>query len=274
MSAYLIATGKVRSFPRGAFATGFAIVKKRTDENTTLIAFSYSFLVPFLQRVNQGLESFIQNEKDVTQNDIADVVAAALRESSIQFADAMSRVAVQTAVATLLYSQRQHKVWGARLDATVFSWDLYPRLHQKYFGDALERLRLPRFISSLLGPKPSDSDVSLFQTKITSAAALEDNIKANVIAYIGHVVVDTGRILIEGKPLAQDPTNVAVKKPRTKKQLIVAQFVRRTCTLLACALLAGTGRSLKADVGEYWGDMIGSVLGPIVATQVIAKLQL
>jgi hypothetical protein len=281
MSAYLVATGNVRVFPKNTFASGYSIFVKRRNENTTLIAVSYSFLVPFLQRVNQGLENFIQNEKDVTQSDILEVVSVALRDSAIQYTDAMSRVAVQTAVAVMLHSKRADKAWGARLESTVHAWDLFPRLHQKYFGDLLEKLHLPRFISSLLGPKPTDSDVALFKTRISATAAFEDNVKGNVIAFIGHVVVDSARILIEGKDLAAPstvplPKDADVKKAavvsKSKGKMVRDQFVRRLCSLLACATLAAAGRIVKADVGEYWGDMIGTVVGPMVAAAVLKKL--
>lgn len=284
MSSYLVANRNLRSFPTNTFTTGYAIYQKRKNENTTLIAFSYSFLVPFLQRLNEGLDAFIQTNRDVTNSDVVVLVRSALQVSVVQYTDAMGRIAVQTAAAMLLHSKRGDKAWGSRLESTVHSWDYFPRLHQKYFGDALETLRLPRFIASLLGPKPTDSDIALFKTNISAVAAFEDNIKGNVIGFVGHVVVDSVRILIEGKDLsaAKPASAAAAADPATAKAVVAAtkpkarllrdQFIRRLCNLLACATLAAAGRAAKADVGEYWGDMVGTVVGPMVAAAVIRRI--
>lgn len=281
MSSYLVATRNLRRFPTNTFTTGYAIYQKRKNENTTLIAFSYSFLVPFLQRLNEGLDVFIQTNREVTNSDVVALVRSALQVSLIQYTDAMGRIAVQTGAAMLLHAKRGDKAWGSRLESTVHSWDYFPRLHQKYFGDALEALRLPRFIASLLGPKPTDSDIALFKTNVSAVAAFEDNIKGNVIAFVGHVVVDSVRVLIEGKDLAagkpaaaaaEDPAKAVVAATKPKARLLRDQFIRRLCNLLACATLAAAGRAAKADVGEYWGDMVGTVVGPMVAAAVIRKI--
>lgn len=256
MSAfYLLIHGKkegLRVFPPHGF-TEKTIAEKRLRENTTVAALSYNVLLPFLTRVNKAVEAHIDEATEVTGEQFLNIAKQSSIQTAVSFTDFSARVAVQTGMAAFLVSQKK-----PICDAVVYSWDMYPRLHRKYFGDVLQKLHLPRFIAGLLGPESQSTDLAVFQTNVAPEAAFEDSIKRHVLYAAADVIVDTGRALIESE---------------TKLRTIVSRLILHSTVLLSKAGGAAAGRAIKGDVGEYWGEYVGIFTAPYLAAKIVFAIQ-
>jgi len=122
----------------------------------------------------------------------------------------------------------------------------------------LAKLYLPRFIATLLGPKTNPSDLDFFRTpSLSPIVVLEDSFKRNVIATTADVIVDSVKAL-----LFQNNKGTAILK----------SVVMHSSLLVSHGAGAVVGHSIKGDVGEYWGERLGSIFGALIAVQLLAKL--
>jgi len=282
-ATYLITTDKQRTFPVNVFVSSTAIAQKRFRENTSALAISYLLLLPWLQRVNQRLEAHIEKSRDVTTEELKVILQASSKDAAIQFADAISRIALGTGIACLLYTFRQENKIGPHFEATVYCWDMYPRLNQLYLGNLLEAIRIPRFLSSIFGPATQAEDKKVFQVEVTASAAVQDALKSQIIQYVANILVDAARIAVLPPPTPGRAYEMSTRSTMTgslppapvpsKRKRLSAACVRRTMELLWSCAGAGAGRVAGADTGEFWGSMLGMVVGSVLAARISYNLK-
>jgi hypothetical protein len=252
MSCYALATGKGRQFPAHGY-TSKSILQTRLRENTTGAALSLTVVIPFLQRVNKSVEQHIDAGVEITSKDILNIAQDAGKQTLFSFVEASSRTGCQALIASVMIDKQD-----AYLNSVVYSWDMYPRLHQKYVGDFLSKLHLPRFIATLLGPKTQSADLDFFRAPTAGAAVIfEDCVKRNAIAAAADMIVDTAKALLFQS---------------NKVTVVINRAVLHSTVLVARGAGAVAGHAAKSDVGEYWGERIGSVVGALVAVQLIVKI--
>lgn len=255
-AAYILPYSVTRSVPPHGF-TQRSLCRKRLTENSSSLAITVGFLLPALQRINQRLDKHVADASDVDMAELLSIFSECGAEAAIQFADRLARVGVQTAFACALLKSR-----NGVANSMVYLWDLYPRLHQRYVGEVLRLLRLPRFLSSLLGGTPTPIDVSFLESRTNSFGAFEDSLKRNTVFLVGDVVVDTVRI-----------TLTKTSSEAQKVSCIAQTVVMRVATCLASACGAAAGRWVNAERGEYWGEVIGMALTPMFVLQLTNKLK-
>ncbi|KEG10239.1 hypothetical protein DQ04_04001040 [Trypanosoma grayi] len=253
---YVLA-GSGRLFPNRGFTSG-AIVRKRFAENTTTLALTVGFVMPTMMKIHQQLDGYLEEGLDMQLGDVVDVMVAAGKEHLLQFADLLARVAVQTGVSCALI--RSRTAYG---DSVVYLWDVYPQLHQNYVGALLRFLRLPPFLSTLLGPRVSPDDLSVFEMSITPLAAMEDCSKRNALHLVSDVVVDTVGFCVEWK--------VSAKSDKKPTALAVRVVMHVTVALMKVGG-ATAGRAAAGARGEYWGELAGAAAAPLVFGQLSALL--
>ncbi|CBZ23592.1 conserved hypothetical protein [Leishmania mexicana MHOM/GT/2001/U1103] len=237
---------------RSALHHGYSmhtLARKRFRENTSALAVTVGFVLPALNGVNKQLDKHVDAGTDVSMDELLQIFAKSGKDAAALYADRMARIACQTGLACALIESK-----SAYCNAAVYLWDLYPRLHQRYVGAVLSWLRIPVFVSSLLGPHPTTQDVAFLQARVSGVCALEDSLRRDTITLFGDLLVDTARILIR-----RDVDNPS--------EAIARQAVLRVTVTLVGAVGAGVGRAAAGERGEYWGNIAGVMAGPAVAVQ-------
>ncbi|GET85972.1 hypothetical protein, conserved [Leishmania tarentolae] len=223
---------------------------KRFRENTSALAVTVGFILPTLTGVNKQLDKHVDSGTDVSLDELLQIFAQSGKDAALLYADRMARIACQTGLACALIESQSAYGNGA-----VYLWDLYPRLHQRYVGAVLSWLRIPIFVSSLLGPHPTTEDVAFLQVQVSGVRAFEDSLRRDMITLFGDILVDTVSILIR-----RDVDNPS--------EAIAKQAVQRVTVTVTGALGAGLGRAAAGERGEYWGNIAGVMAGTAAAVQV------
>ncbi|KAK7201423.1 hypothetical protein NESM_000205000 [Novymonas esmeraldas] len=223
---------------------------KRVAENTSALAITVGLVLPALSATNAELDKHVNAGTDVSVEELVGIFTSSGREAAVLYADRLARVACQTGLACAIIESK-----SAYGNAAVYLWDLYPRLHHRYVGALLTRLRIPGWVGGLLGPRPTAQDVAFLQTPVSGMCAFEDCLRRDAVTLFADVVVDTARIAvrsgIEHKPEA-----------------VARQVALRVTVTLAGAAGAGVGRAAAGERGEYWGGIAGVMFGSAVAVQV------
>ncbi|KAG5507513.1 hypothetical protein JIQ42_07811 [Leishmania sp. Namibia] len=225
------------------------LARKRLAENTSALAVTVGFVLPALNGVNRQLDKHVDAGTDVSMDELLQILASSSKDAAVLYADRMARIACQTGLACALIESK-----SAYGNAAVYLWDLYPRLHQRYVGAVLSWLRIPVFVSSLLGPHPTAQDVTFLQTRVSGLCAFEDSLRRDTITLFGDVIVDTARIWMRHN--GESPT-----------EAIARQAMLRVTVTFVGAVGAGVGRAVAGERGEYWGSIAGVMAGPAVAVQ-------
>ncbi|XQJ24732.1 hypothetical protein NXY56_000626 [Leishmania guyanensis] len=237
---------------RSALNHGYSmhtLARKRFAENTSALAVTVGFVLPVLNGVNKQLDKHVDAGTDVSMDELLQIFANSGKDAAVLYADRLARIGCQTAMACALIESK-----SAYGNAAVYLWDLYPRLHQRYVGAVLSWLRIPVFVSSLLGPKPTAQDVAFLQARVSCVCAFEDSLRRDTITLFGDLLVDTARIMMRRD--VENPT-----------EAIARQTVLRVTVTLVGAIGAGVGRAAIGERGEYWGNIAGTMAGPAIAVQ-------
>lgn len=236
-----------------------SLALKRGRENSSALAITIGFLLPALNDVNQQLDKHVDAGTEVSVDELLQIFGAAGSRAAVMYADRLARISCQTALACAFIESKSE--YG---NTAVYLWDLYPRLHQRYVGAVLASLRVPTFVSNLLGPRPTTQDIAFLETRVSGVCAFEDALRRDVITLVGDVAVDTIRI--------------ALSKSKEKPlEAVARQVAMRVTVTLTGAVGAGVGRAVGGERGEYWGGIVGVLTGPLVAVQVVSaagKLQM
>nr|CCC91656.1 conserved hypothetical protein [Trypanosoma congolense IL3000] len=256
-SEFYVLQKKGRVFPNYDF-TQRAIIAKRTAENTTALAISVGFLIPTMAQVHLQLERLALERDDIPLGKVVTTMVEAAKDNMVVFLDKLARLAVQTGVACWLSCKR-----NAYCNSVIYLWNMYPSLHHYYSGEMIKFLKLPRFLSTLFGPKGSDSDVRLFQQDILPAAAAEDSLKRAAVDFVADVTVDAVRVFVP-------PWILRVPFVSVKRRLELF-FVKTAMYITAGAMKvtgAGIGRAVAGHRGEYWGEIAGAGLAPFIFARI------
>lgn len=253
-NSYVLPMSGGRSAPHHGYSMQ-SLGRKRLMENTSALAVTVGFVLPALNGVNKQLDKHVAAGTDVSMDELLQIFAASGKDAAVMYADRIARIACQTGLACALIETKTG--YG---NTAVYLWDLYPRLHQRYVGAVLRWLRIPVFVSSLLGPHPSTRDVAFLQAPVSGICAFEDSLRRDAITLFGDLIVDTARIA-----LRRDVENPA--------QAIAQQAVLRVTVTFVGAVGSGVGRAAAGDRGEYWGNIAGIVAGPAVAMQLWSALR-
>lgn len=253
-NSYALPLSGGRAAPHHGYSLS-SLVHKRVMENTSALAITVGFLLPALNDVNRQLDKHVDAGTDVSVDELLQIFGVAGTHAATMYADRLARIACQTGLACALIQNKSE--YG---NTAVYLWDLYPRLHQRYIGDVLNWLRVPTFISSLLGPGPTGQDVAFLSQRVSGVCAFEDSLRRDVITLFGDVTVDTVRIVLRrdvGRP----------------GEAVARQVALRVTVTLTGAVGAGVGRIVGGDRGEYWGNVVGVMMGPLVAVQVLSTMR-
>ncbi|KAG5511237.1 hypothetical protein JKF63_07179 [Porcisia hertigi] len=231
------------------------LARKRFIENTSALALTVGFVLPALNGVNKQLDKHVDAGTDVSMDELLQIFVTSGKDAAVLYADRLARIACQTGLACALI--KSESAYG---NAAVYLWDLYPRLHQRYVGAVLSWLRIPIFVSTLLGPHPTAQDVDFLQARVSGVCAFEDALRRDSITLFGDLLVDTLRIAIR-----RDVVNTA--------EAITRQAVLRVTVTFLGAVGAGVGRAAAGERGEYWGNIAGVIAGPAAAAQLWATIR-
>ncbi|RNF06560.1 hypothetical protein TraAM80_03979 [Trypanosoma rangeli] len=254
---YVLAS-KGRVFPHHGF-TSRSIIRKRFAENTTPLMLSYGFVLPTMVDIHMKLDECVVEGVDMPLSKVLGIVAESGKETFLSFSDRLARVAVQTGLAcALIYS---NTAYG---NTVVFLWEVHPKMHQHYLAELVKFLRLPPFLSKLIGPCPSPSELSMYTAPISPLAAAEDCIKRSTLHLLSDVVVDAAECYVgrKGAWSISDTPNGFVA--RSAMRLVVG--VSQVCGTALGGATAGAR-------GEYWGEIAGLLLAPVVFAQVLAAVR-
>jgi hypothetical protein len=253
-NSYVVPFGGGRAAPHHGFSLS-SLARKRMMENTSALAITVGFVLPVLNGVNSQLDKHVNAGTDVSAEELMQIFAASGTRAAVMYADRLARIACQTGVACLLIQSKSE--YG---NTAVYLWDLYPRLHQRYIGAILLWLRLPKFVTSLLGPRPMKQDIAFLQQPASGLCAFEDSLRRDAITLFGDVVVDTIRIVID-------------KNVEHKSEKVAKQVALRVTVTLSGAIGAGVGRAVGGERGEYWGNIAGILSGPLVMVQLASVMR-
>jgi hypothetical protein len=280
--------------------TGRSLLTKRWREVTSTTAISTALLLPYLINLNQLLERNIADLKCNTDTETgigADAWEAA-KLSITTAADNWAKIALHTLLAAKLAD-----IGGPLCDSIVLNYDIGQRLPAEYVGRVLGAVRIPPSWATMLGPKATASDVSLFESRVSPTAAMQDAVKRNglhllasaTVGILSRVAVYASpqvrswmgrRTKVVTRPDPDDPTIMIGTRewedqPRpTPQQLlgeiqeIVDSHVRR---LIVSAVGAGVGSILGGGKGgpeEYWCETVGGTVLmqlSILATNVLRR---
>ncbi|KPA83737.1 putative mitochondrial hypothetical protein [Leptomonas pyrrhocoris] len=242
-NSYALPLSGGRAAPHHGYSLS-SLARKRVMENTSALAITVGFLLPALNDVNRQLDKHVDAGTDVTFEELVQIFAASGKRAAVMYADRLARIACQTGLACAFIESKSE--YG---NTAVYLWDLYPRLHQRYVGAVLSSLRVPAFVSSLLGPRPATSDVAFLETRVSGVCAFEDSLRRDVITLFGDITMDTVRIAIRRD----------VERPL---DAIAKQVALRVTVTLTGAVGAGVGRAVGGERGEYWGNIAGVLTGP------------
>lgn len=231
-----------------------SLARKRVRENTSALAVTVGFLLPALNDVNQQLDKHVEACTDVSVEELMHIFAAAGSRAAVLYADRLARISCQTALACGFIESGS--VYG---NTAVYLWDMYPRLHQRYVGAVLSWLRIPVFLSSLLGAPPTTRDVAFLEVRVSGVCAFEDSLRRDVITLAADITVDTLRIVL-------------TKSSDRPLKAVAKQAAMRVTVTLTGAVGAGVGRAVGGERGEYWGNIAGVLAGPLVAVQLMGTL--
>eukprot|EP00658_Telonema_sp_P-2_P033905 TRINITY_DN2479_c0_g1_i2.p1 TRINITY_DN2479_c0_g1~~TRINITY_DN2479_c0_g1_i2.p1 ORF type:complete len:271 (+),score=72.12 TRINITY_DN2479_c0_g1_i2:45-857(+) len=249
-----------RSFPSHGFAGRNAVIAKKYGEVTSATAITFNLLLPFLNGFNTRLEAHVKDGSDLSAEELRNHVQDCSLEAAKSFSIVTAKIGIQTSIAAYLIEAKTPAA-----DATVYLWDSYPRLHQKYVGDLCEKLYIPRFLASLLGPKSQDADIACFDSKVPFANAFEDSLKRHVIITIADVTVSNVVVTLEAarypKYKHNRPVAVAKRMVRLSASKVIA-LVGRACG-------GATGNLFAGGVGEYWGEYVGAVIGSVLGAKLV-----
>jgi hypothetical protein len=253
MGFYVLAhgQGKLRDYPPHGF-TAASITMKRFKENTSALAISVNFLYPFLRRFNKDVEAAIDEGSVVHRDELLKIASDSAKESLVHFLNLLLRVTVQTGIGAFLTTKRDS--YSASI---VYAWDMAPRLNQKYCGELLERLFIPRFLAAALGPKETLVDLKFFQTDVSPMAAFEDSMKRNGVAAVADFLVDS--------------VQICMGNSEPKVRSVASRFITHSITLVSAAIGSAGGRVVGKDRGEFWGEKIGALSGSLFCAILITR---
>lgn len=249
-----------RTFPSHGFADHNAVVAKKFAEVSSATSVTFNLLLPFLNGFNARLESHVKDGSDLSAEELKNHLQECTFDAAKAFAVVTSKTAVQTALAAYLVD---HKSPSA--NATVYLWDSYPRLHQKYVGDLLQKIRIPRFLASLLGPKTHESDVQCFATVVPFGNAFEDSLRRHVLVTVADITVTNAVVTIE----AAVAPNVKENRPSAVVKRMARLTTSKVVTLLVRAAGGACGNVLGGGAGEYWGEAAGAIIGTLIGAQLV-----
>lgn len=253
-NSYALPLSGGRAAPHHGYSLS-SLARKRVMENTSALAVTVGFLLPALNDVNRQLDKHVDSGTDVSVEELVQIFATAGSHAAVMYADRLSRIACQTGLACAFIESK-----SAYGNTAVYLWDLYPRLHQRYVGAVLRWLRLPLFVSSLLGPKPTTQDVAFLEQPVSGVCAFEDSLRRDAITLFADITVDSLRIAMRKD----------VERPL---EAVGRQVALRVTVTLTGAIGAGVGRAVGGEKGEYWGTIAGGLTGPLVAVQAMRALR-
>ncbi|EKG06957.1 hypothetical protein TCSYLVIO_001911 [Trypanosoma cruzi] len=243
---------KGRVFPNHGF-TSRSIVYKRFAENTTPLALSVGLVLPTMVDIQMKLDECVAEGVDMPLSKVLGIVKEAGKVKFLIFADAVSRVAVQTGFACLLI--HSNTAYG---NSVVFLWDMYPKMHQIHVADLVKFLRLPPFFSRLFGPLPTQSELRVYNMPISPLAAAEDCMKRSTLQLLSDVVVDAVECCVMRKLVRSSSKGSG-------------GFLKRSAVHVTLGVLkvcgSAVGRAVAGARGEYWGEIVGIAVAPVAFAQ-------
>jgi hypothetical protein len=232
-----------------------SLMDRRFKDFTSPMVIGCNFLTPFLTTYQRALDYYIENDLDMTLQD----VGKDLKKSVVVAATYLSTAAVQVFIQTMLAAQLI-RAGTASAGMIVKASDVYPRLHEKYIGDLLEKIkipflgkfipvvdkiRIPRQVALLFGARTRDDDLAYFQKDVNASEAASDSVRRHALVTIASAVVEIGKKCIDTSDTKQ------------RLAFVFDTLVYKAGLLTFQAAGAGLGRAVKGPVGEYWGEYIG-----------------
>lgn len=260
-SAYWLVRGKTRDHPLHGF-TVESMLKKRWRECSSTAALTLYFIAPALQQAEVKVRQ-LSEEKDPEVDQLAPIMQEAAVHGAKNYGIVLSKTLIQASAAAVLIERNTPLT-----NSIVFHWDMYPRLHQKYVGDLLQMLRLPRFLAGALGPKTEAVDLSVQELDCSPTSAFQDSIKRHMLGVIATATV-------KGVLAAWNIAKADPKNPKRKPKAVAVKQALLDCatefvTLLGNAVGAASGRAIaKSGAGEYWGEYVGQITISILWLKVL-----
>jgi len=242
-----------------------SLLAKRLKEHSSGLALAYYVVTPFMWSFQAKLEPYSRPEVPDEELPSPAEVKQMMKESALEtlqkYGLVLARASIEASFASLLIRQASHFT-----GSVVYAWDMAPRLHEKYLGDLLEKVYLPRVFASLIGAPMTPEDKKYFLQEITPIAAFEDTLKRQSIGVAAGIVLEVASEIV----LSEKKTPTVILKVVIKT--LGSSAFHGIIRLAAEAVGAALGRRSGGALGEYWGGFVVGILADVAINIIKRKV--